>query len=75
MQRVTNIYSAFSPKPEYNTDFKENFCLLTPHFAEEGTNEKKHQQDVYAIFLDYLKVVASKSLTKFSGERDNLQII
>ena len=50
-------------------------CLLKPQFAEEGTNEKKHQQDVYTIFLDYLKVVASKSLTKFFAERDNLQII
>ena len=75
MQGVTSIYSAFSPKPEYNIDFKEMVCVLKPEFAEEGTNEKKHQQDVYTIFLDYLKVVVSKSLTKFSTERDNLQII
>ena len=75
MQGVTSIYSAFSPKPEYNTDFKKMVCLLKLQFTEEGTNEKKHQQDVYTIFLDYLKVVASKSLTKFSAERDNLQII
>ena len=75
MQGVTSICSAFSPKPEYNIDFKEMVCVLKPEFAEEGTNEKKHQQDVYTIFLDYLKVVVSKSLTKFSTERDNLQII
>ena len=75
MQGVTSIYSVFLPKPEYNIDFKEMVCVLKPEFAEEGTNEKKHQQDVYTIFLDYLKVVVSKSLTKFSTERDNLQII
>ena len=47
--------------------------LLKSQFAEEGTNEKKHQEDMYTIFLDYLKVVASKSLTKFSTERGHLQ--
>ena len=73
MQGVTSIYSAFSPKPWLT--LKKMVCLLKPQFAEEGTNEKKHQQDVCTIFLDYLKVVASKSLTKFSAERDNLQII
>ena len=41
-------------------------CLLKPQFAEEGTNEKKHQQDVYPIFLEFLNVVASQSITKFS---------
>ena len=41
-------------------------CLLKPQFAEEGTNEKKHQQDVYPTFLEFLNVVASQSITKFS---------
>ena len=50
-------------------------CLVERQFAKEGTNEKKHQKDVYILFLDYLKVVASKALTKYFTERYNLQII
>ena len=50
-------------------------CLVERQFAEEGTNEKKHQHDVYILFLDYLKIVASKALTKFFTERYNLRII
>ena len=54
---------------------KKKVCLVEQQFAEEGTNEKKHQQYVYILFLDYSKVVASKALTKFFTKRYNLQII
>ena len=49
--------------------------LPKPQFTAEATNEKKDQQDVYKLFLDYLNVLESKILTEFSPESDYFQTI
>ena len=49
----------FRPSDNGKLSVKKLVHLLTPNFAEEGTNLRKHQKDVYNAWSKYIKEVQS----------------
>ena len=41
--------------------FEKLMSLLKANFAENGSNERNHQNEVYGLFINYLKEVGGHS--------------
>ena len=50
----------FGANEQETLTFKRLSGLLKPVFAEVGTNERKHQSEVYNLFIKYMREAGSK---------------
>ena len=59
MSRLPLFVYLFRPSNSKVISVAKLIHLIHPNFSEEGTNARKHQKSVYAIFYKYLKQVES----------------
>ena len=47
-------------RPPYTLTVRSLVGLLKPRFSEEGSNRRRFENEIYAQFMKYIRLVASK---------------
>lgn len=64
-RKIPLFIHLFRPNEHRHLTMKRLLSLLEPVFAEEGSNKRKFQNEIYAYFVKYIREVAS-------GRRENM---